>query len=97
MKMQWQIWFNRVPTVTLQGMTNPFFTYSEIAQASPKPSYVEVPRPNSSIMIRDVSEADCNKRKYMYILKLYFTFHIRVRRYDKYRQALFINVPRLLG
>ena len=27
-------------------------TYSEIAQANPNPSYVDVPRPSSSIMIK---------------------------------------------
>lgn len=33
------------------------FTYYEIAQASPNPSYVEVPLPNSSIIIIDDSVA----------------------------------------
>lgn len=32
--------------------------YSEIAQARPKPSYVDVPLPNSSIMMRESSVAD---------------------------------------
>jgi hypothetical protein len=33
-------------------------TYSEMAHASPKPSLVEVPRPNSSIMTSECSVAD---------------------------------------
>lgn len=32
--------------------------YSEIAQARPKPSYVDVPLPSSSIMMRESSVAD---------------------------------------
>lgn len=36
---------------------------SEIAQAKPKPSYVDVPRPNSSIIIKDLSVAVLNKNK----------------------------------
>ena len=32
--------------------------YSEIAQARPNPSYVEVPRPSSSIIMREFSVAD---------------------------------------
>lgn len=34
------------------------FTYSEIAHARPNPSYVLVPRPNSSMIIRDLDVAD---------------------------------------
>ena len=38
-------------------------SYSEIAQASPKPSYVDVPLPSSSIMIREFSDADYKQTK----------------------------------
>ena len=33
-------------------------TYSDIAQAKPKPSYVEVPLPSSSMIIKEFSVAD---------------------------------------
>lgn len=33
-------------------------TYSEMAQASPKPSYVDVPRPSSSMMTKEFCVAD---------------------------------------
>lgn len=36
-------------------------TYSAIAQASPKPSYVDVPRPSSSIITSEFAVADYNK------------------------------------
>jgi len=38
-------------------------TYSAIAQASPKPSYVEVPRPSSSMIINELSVADYRTEK----------------------------------
>ena len=36
--------------------------YSEMAQASPNPSYVEVPLPSSSMITRESLVADCIKR-----------------------------------
>lgn len=36
--------------------------YSEIAQARPKPSYVDVPLPNSSMMMRESSVADLKSK-----------------------------------
>lgn len=40
---------------------NKFKTYSAIDQAMPQPSYVDVPRPNSSIITKDLSVADYKK------------------------------------
>lgn len=38
-------------------------TYSAIDQASPQPSYVEVPLPSSSIITKDFSVAVCKIKK----------------------------------
>lgn len=43
-------------------------TYSDIAQARPKPSYVEVPLPSSSMMIKEFSVADWNGRRAIKLL-----------------------------
>jgi len=45
---------------TAKRAKHPMFLtiYSEIAQASPNPSYVLVPRPSSSIIISESLEAD---------------------------------------
>lgn len=39
-------------------------SYCDMAQASPKPSYVEVPLPSSSIMISEFSVADCERKEH---------------------------------
>ena len=39
-------------------------SYSDMAQASPNPSYVDVPRPNSSIMISELLVAVCVQYKW---------------------------------
>lgn len=48
------VWINYILVET--GLL--LISYCDIAHASPKPSYVDVPLPSSSIMMREFSVAD---------------------------------------